>query len=271
MAERRMFAKTIIDSDAFLDMPSSTQSLYFHLSMRADDDGFINNPKKIMRMIGASQNELELLLGKKFIIGFESGVIVIKHWKIHNYIRNDRYNPTNYVDEKALLTLKKNKSYSLDTDGIPLVDHLDTQVRLGKDSKGKDSKDNCHNKVGDDETKVKFGETSFEIQLTDYLIGKIKEELPNAITPDINNLADKQKWAVYVDRMRRLDKRTDEDIKKALRYATTDSFWKTNILSTKKLRDKFDTLYAQSNKRPNNKANTYHGQLDMMKEWANGE
>lgn len=136
MAERRMFAKTIIDSDAFLDMALSTQALYFHLSMRADDDGFINNPKKIMRMIGASQNEIELLLAKNFILSFESGVIVIKHWKIHNYIRSDRYKPTVYINEKALLNEKENKSYTVEKigipDDIPVVDRLDTQDRLGK-------------------------------------------------------------------------------------------------------------------------------------------
>ena len=101
MAERRMFAKTIIDSDAFLDMPLSTQALYFHLSMRADDDGFINNPKKIQRMVGCSDDDLKLLCAKNFIIPFESGIVVIKHWRIHNYIRNDRYKPTTYADEKA--------------------------------------------------------------------------------------------------------------------------------------------------------------------------
>ena len=102
MAERRMFAKTIIDSDAFLDMPVSTQLLYFHLSMRADDDGFINNPKKIQRMVGCAEDDLKLLMAKRFIIQFESGVVVIKHWKIHNYIQSDRYKPTVYTQEKSL-------------------------------------------------------------------------------------------------------------------------------------------------------------------------
>ena len=96
MAERRMFAKTIIDSDAFLDMPLSAQALYFHLSMRADDDGFINNPKKIQRVIGGSDDDLKLLIAKRFLLPFESGVVVIKHWKIHNFIRTDRYKPTVY-------------------------------------------------------------------------------------------------------------------------------------------------------------------------------
>lgn len=150
MAERRMFAKTIIDSDAFLDMPLSTQSLYFHLSMRADDEGFINNPRKIQRMIGCGDDDLKLLMAKKFILVFDSGVIVIKHWKIHNYIRNDRFKPTLYQEEKKQLVEKENKSYTYDTNvlanneklGIPDDNQptyqMDTQVRLGKVRLGKD-------------------------------------------------------------------------------------------------------------------------------------
>jgi hypothetical protein len=143
MAERRMFAKTIIDSDAFLDMPLSAQALYFHLSMRADDEGFVNNPKKIQRMVGASDDDCKLLIMKRFILTFESGVIVIKHWRIHNYIRNDRFKETVYVKEKSTLTLNENNAYTeVDTVGIPsdnqVVYQMDTQVRLGKDRLGKD-------------------------------------------------------------------------------------------------------------------------------------
>jgi len=138
MAERRMFAKTIIDSDAFLDMPMSTQALYFHLSMRADDDGFINNPRRIQRMVGASDDDLKLLIAKSFIITFESGVVVIKHWKIHNYIQSDRYKPTVYADEKAQLDVKKNKAYTLNGECIHDVYISDTQDRLGKDRLGKE-------------------------------------------------------------------------------------------------------------------------------------
>jgi hypothetical protein len=112
MAERRMFAKTIIDSDAFLDMPMSTQCLYFHLAMRADDEGFLNNPKKVQRMVGASEDDLKILLSKRFILAFESGVIVIKHWKIHNYIRGDRIVKTAYKEERALLDVKENGAYT---------------------------------------------------------------------------------------------------------------------------------------------------------------
>lgn len=143
MAERRMFAKTIIDSDAFLEMPVSSQCLYFHLSMRADDEGFINKPKTIMRMIGAKDDDMNVLILKKFIIPFESGVVVIKHWKIHNYIRGDRLHETKYQVEKSELALDENNSYTLClTSDSQLVDSCPTEVRLGKDRLGKDSIDN---------------------------------------------------------------------------------------------------------------------------------
>ena len=146
MAERRMFAKTIIDSDAFLDMPLSAQALYFHLSMRADDDGFVNNPKKIQRMIGASDDDCKLLIMKRFVLTFESGVIVIKHWRVHNYIRNDRYKETVYKDEKSRIALKENGVYTEKNNlGIPNDNHLDTQVRLGKD-RLEIGQDNINNK-----------------------------------------------------------------------------------------------------------------------------
>lgn len=149
MAERRMFAKTIIDSDAFLDMPASAQALYFHLAMRADDDGFINNPRRIQRTVGSSSDDLKLLIAKQFIIPFDSGIVVIKHWRIHNYIQSDRYKGTFYQNEKAMLKVADNKAYELaDSSMYPecIQDGytMDTQVRLGKESIGKDSlgKDN---------------------------------------------------------------------------------------------------------------------------------
>ena len=139
MAERRMFAKTIIDSDAFLDMPLSSQSLYFHLSMRADDDGFINNAKKIQRMLGCADDDLKILLAKNFIIPFETGVCVIKHWKIHNLIQKDRYKATVYEDEKNKLSIKNNNVYTMETQCIHDVYSMEPQVRLGKVSLVKES------------------------------------------------------------------------------------------------------------------------------------
>jgi len=112
MAKKRMFTMSICDSDAFLDMPLSTQCLYFHLNMRADDDGFIGNPKRIARLIGSSEDDLKLLIVKKFVLIFENGVIVIKHWKMHNTLQNDRCTPTNYQDELKQLDIKKDKSYT---------------------------------------------------------------------------------------------------------------------------------------------------------------
>jgi hypothetical protein len=112
MAEKRMISKTIVDSDAFLDMPQTTQNLYFHLNVRADDEGFLDAPKKVMRSIGSNQNDLELLLDKNYIIAFESGVIVIKHWKLHNTIRKDRLKKTLYIEEKSKLLEKKNGAYT---------------------------------------------------------------------------------------------------------------------------------------------------------------
>ncbi|MDY2821033.1 MAG: replisome organizer [Oscillospiraceae bacterium] len=171
MAERRMFAKTIIDSDAFLDMPLSAQALYFHLSMRADDDGFINNPKKIQRAIGASDDDCKLLILKKFIIAFESGVIVIKHWKIHNYIQKDRYKPTIYQEEKNELIVKENKTY---TECIQNAYSSDTQVRLGKDRLGKD-RDITPQAAP---ARHKYGEYK-NVLLSDDDIEKLKKEFPD--------------------------------------------------------------------------------------------
>lgn len=152
MAERRMFTQKIVDSDAFLDMPLTTQALYFHLNMRADDDGFVNNPKKIQRMICASDDDLKLLIAKRFLLAFENGVVVIKHWRMHNLLRKDRYNPTQYQEYMEQLLLKDNGSYT-ETCGIPTISESDnqmattwqpednqmaTQDRIGKDRIGKD-------------------------------------------------------------------------------------------------------------------------------------
>ena len=139
MAQRRMLSKKITDTDTFLDMPLSSQCLYFHLNMHADDDGFLGNSTTIRRMVGASEDDLKLLMAKELIIPFESGVVVIKDWKIHNYIRSDRYNPTIYELEKSALEEDSQGSYVLGmTSGIPMVDKMDTQVRLGKDRLGKE-------------------------------------------------------------------------------------------------------------------------------------
>lgn len=148
MAQRRMFSDKIVDTDAFLDMGSGSQLLYFHLCMRADDDGFVSNPKKIMRMIGSQDDDYKILIAKRFVIQFQSGVCVIKHWLIHNLIRQDRYNETQWIKEKEQLVIdEKTKKYSLNTDEtivIPNGNQMAPQVRLGKVSIGKDSLKNIY-------------------------------------------------------------------------------------------------------------------------------
>lgn len=132
MAERRMMAKSVIDTDAFLDMPASTQSLYFHMLLRADDDGFIASPKGILRIIGASDDDLKLLLAKQYLFRFESGVVVIKDWKIHNYIQSDRYKPS-LQQERKLLNITANKEYTLTNSDVSYMDTKCIQnVSIGK-------------------------------------------------------------------------------------------------------------------------------------------
>lgn len=148
MAQKRMFTMKIVDSDAFLDMPATTQCLYFHLNMRADDDGFIGNPKRIMKITGASEDDLRLLIAKRFVLTFEDGVIVIKHWRMHNTLSRDRYAETSYTDEKKMLLLKDNGSYSL-TGGNP-IDDTRLIERSGRQTQQRRNKDatKTHSDIG---------------------------------------------------------------------------------------------------------------------------
>ena len=143
MANRRMFSRDIVCSDRFLDMPRSAQALYFQYGLEADDDGFVSAPKKIIRLTNASEDDLKILIAKKFVLPFESGVVVIRDWKINNYLRKDRYTPTRFKEELEQLTLV-NDHYEIQTsplgipDGNQVVDMVDTQVRLGKDRLGEE-------------------------------------------------------------------------------------------------------------------------------------
>ena len=139
MAEKRMFAKTIVLSDEFLDMPATSRCLYFTLSMLADDDGFVNNPKSIMRQCSATQDDLAILLTKRFVLGFDDGVLVIKHWRINNYLRADRYTPTKYTEQMSTLRIEDNGAYTEKDLGIPVgipvgIPSIDKN-RLDKNSK----------------------------------------------------------------------------------------------------------------------------------------
>lgn len=139
MAERRMFSKTIIDSDRFLDMPPSAQLLYFHLAMRADDDGFVDKQKTIMRITGSSQADMDMLIECGFVISFESGIIAIRHWRVNNHIQKDRYKHTIHKAEREKVTLDENNVYTLDTTCIQSVSKMDTQDRPGQERLVEDS------------------------------------------------------------------------------------------------------------------------------------
>lgn len=174
MAERRMISKKITDTDAFLDMPLSTQALYFHFVQNADDDGFVGSPNSIIRKIGANKNDYDLLIVKRFVISFETGICVIKHWRIHNYIQSDRYTPTTYIKEKSTLSLEENKAYTQQENAkcIQNVSIMYTQDSIDKDSIDKDSIDII---PAEKEIKHKYGEYQ-HILLTDKQLEKLKKD-----------------------------------------------------------------------------------------------
>lgn len=179
MAQRRMFSKKITDTDSFLDMSLSAQALYFHLNMGADDEGFVDNVKKIQRSIGASNDDLKILIGKGFLIPFESGVVVIRHWRIHNYIQADRFQATIYQDEKEQLEFDKSKIASIKPldQCIQNVSKMDTQVRLGEDSLDKDRLDKVNNLYSGEDEKKSLSQIikSTSVKINDRQIQQIQE------------------------------------------------------------------------------------------------
>lgn len=122
MANKRMFSLSVVDTDQFLEMPLSSRLLYYELGMRADDDGFVANWKKILAFTGLKEDDLKVLVAKKYIIPFDSGVIVIRHWRMNNYLRNDRYKETQYKEELNKLTTDDNLVYQMDTNGIHSIE-----------------------------------------------------------------------------------------------------------------------------------------------------
>jgi len=161
MAERRMFAKAVVLSDAFLDLPVRSRCLYFVLGMVADDDGFINSPRSVLRQCGASAGDLKRLVEGGFLLEFSSGVVVIRHWRVHNRLQKDRVKETVHLEEKAQLGLDENKVYywAMCPDRVQNGHSLDTQDRLGQDRVGQSSKDQNNliqfnqDQVSDDLTK----------------------------------------------------------------------------------------------------------------------
>ena len=259
MAERRMFAKTIIDSDMFIDMPMSARLLYYDLAMRADDDGFVNSPKKIMRFVGASMDDMNVLIAKQFIIPFESGVVVIKHWRIHNYIRKDTYKETPYKDEKALLYLDENNGYRLEnecpsTNRQRTVDEPSTQVRLGKDRLGKDRLGKDRIELGKDRVRDRDRERQ-ELESAhapENLPLEIAENKNNKNNEnDFNNSDNKKptrhKYGIYKNVLL-----TDEDMEKLKSEFPDD--WRNRI-------ERLSDYIASSGK-------TYKNHLATIRVWA---
>ena len=187
MGERRMFTRKITESDAFLDMPSSTQMLYFHLAMNADDDGFVNNPKKIQKMCGAADDDFKLLIAKSFVILFDSGIAVIKHWKMHNYIQSDRYKPSDYVEEKSMLGIKKNKAYTLDESKM--------EIRCIPDSVKKEKKPKESKKIEEDIEKRKLpyypNDSLLEEAFQEFLLMRKKIKRPLATKQALTRMMNK--------------------------------------------------------------------------------
>src|SRR5574344_2503629 len=275
MAEKRIFALKIIDSDAFLDMSTSAQNLYFHLAMRADDDGFISATKKIMRSIGASIDDLRLLAEKRFILTFATGIVVIKHWRIHNYIAKDRYTPTVYKEEKEKLFIKSNGVYTdhergddgsmytpcIQVDNIAYTNRIQKinkpytkriqNVDTSKDklSKDKISKSNIQKPAASD---VPTEATT----LSQLLVSLHQSNIDSKYNPAGKHV---EKWAEDIDKLNRLDGRSWKEIEEVIRWVkTSGNFWAPNIMSGSKLRDKFPTLTAQMNRPETGHSSYFH-------------
>ena len=259
MAQRRMFSKKITNTDQFLDLPLSSQALYFHLNMNADDDGFVNNVRSIIRLVGASNDDFKLLVAKQFVIAFNDGITVIRDWRIHNYIQKDRRQPTLYKKELKQLGLDENNRYIKDPNH---VSNLDTEciqpvstgkVRLGKVSKDidKDSKEDkrslAKESAKDKKTprpkhkKRVYDKDSDYYKLSEFFIEQIKKNNPNFKDPNI------QKWSDDLRKIVEIDKRDKHETAMLIKWVQHDSFWMANVLSPAKLRQKYDQLTMRMN------------------------
>ncbi len=239
MANRRMFSLNVVDTDRFLDMPASAQALYFHLGMRADDDGFVSSPTKILKMIGAAADDFKLLLAKGYVIRFDSGICVITDWKLNNYLRSDRHTATIHTKEMLLLSGNDNGSYKLCLpDGIPSGNQtggtLATQYSIGKGN-------NTTSSPPSDSTKKNpivavFCDDSDAVILSKLLYDHIARNDPKSKQPNF------QTWAKDADLLLRIDGRTKTEVAEVIAWCQADSFWKSNILSMKKLQKQFPAL-----------------------------
>lgn len=205
MGNHRMFSNTLTDSDSFLEMPLSTQALYFHLGMKTDDEGFVGNPKKTIRSVNCTEDDFQPLVTKGYVICFESGVVVITHWHIHNKIRKDRFKDTIYQDEKKHLTLSESGVYSLKAEYVnqvstscqPSVNQTETQGKQNNQSK-KEKEDNFS-------TLITCGRHK-NVLLSSSLYHKIKETIPpDSFQKVIDRLSDRLKDDPNISKDRQLE------------------------------------------------------------------
>lgn len=241
MAEKRMFSQKIVESDDFLDMPCSAQSLYFHLNMRADDDGFVNNARSITRAVGSSADDLKLLIAKRFVLSFDN-CIAIKHWRMHNTLRKDRYKPTQYQDEFAVLTVKENGAYT-DSENLgnqvattwqPNGNQVATQISIDKKSLEEISIEECNKDDSDESVAEKKPKTDYQSIV----------DLYNTICvsfPSVRSLSDARKKAIKA----RMNTYTVDDFKQLFENAEASSFLKGD--NNRKWSATFDWLIADSN------------------------
>ena len=190
-----MYSKKITETDDFLSLPLSTQALYFHLGMNADDDGFVSSPMRVMRMIGANKNELDLLLVKGYLIPFDGGVCVIKHWRINNYLRSDRYTPTIYSEEKATLTQLENGVYEKRENlGIPMVDQVSPQDSIGKDSIDIEQCFNINNNISPSSTDDEQTKTDVKLPTKQQYISSLFEKIWAVYPKKVSKEQAKKTW-----------------------------------------------------------------------------
>ena len=249
MAQKRMFSLTVTDTDKFLDMPASTQALYFHLGMHGDDDGFVASPRKIARGAGCNDDDLRLLAAKGYIIPFESGVIVIADWGINNTLKNDRYHATVFTAERALVSKDGNGRWVLGSNKEPdrnqlgsslEPEHNVTKHNIDLSSElGAAASDKPESKA---RTKKVFPPDSDAYMAACCLRDEIAQRLPTASPPSERQL---QSWADAFDRCHRLDGHSWDEIEEVLLFSQSDKFWQQNILSGEKFRKQYTALLAR--------------------------
>ena len=249
MAQKRMFSLAVTDTDKFLDMPTSTQVLYFHLGMHGDDDGFVSSPKKIARGAGCNDDDLRLLAAKGYIIPFESGVIVIADWGINNTLKNDRYHTTVFTAERALVSKDGNGRWvfgsNMEQDRNQLGSSLEPEHNVTKRNIELSSEladrepDKSESK---ERAKKLFPPDSDAYLAACCLRDEIAARLPTSTPPSEKQL---QAWAAAFDKCHRLDGHDWDEIERVLLFSQSDKFWQQNILSGDKFRKQYTALLAR--------------------------